>query len=193
MDEIAQAKSQLNDVEELLKVSPEDESLLSLKSDLLDLIKITKEAVETVEDTTEKNSESHGSATAPLPASTDYSGIADVESVKRPSAEDSEKSTEPPKKKKRKLKDFEVPQHLLPKETDNDAEKNRKRRAIKALKSKYREEKKEREANQKQKSWQSFQKKKGSGKSIFATTSSKVGVSGSGLHMTEFGERKRHK
>jgi survival of motor neuron-related-splicing factor 30 len=86
---------------------------------------------------------------------------------------------------------FEIPAHLIPLESDTDKERNRKRRTIKALKSKWKEQKKEAESSLKQKSWQSFQKKSigrskagvsaGESSSIFSTAvgedgSTKVGV-----------------
>ena len=99
------------------------------------------------------------------------------------------------------MKDFVVPPHLMINETDSEADKKKKRRALKALKSQHREKRKEVEHEQKQKSWQSFQKKTsnntgttGAG-SIFATQESvndRVGVI-SRKTKTEFGERKRHK
>ncbi|KAG7347348.1 hypothetical protein IV203_016053 [Nitzschia inconspicua] len=102
-------------------------------------------------------------------------------------------------KKKDKIKDFVLPPHLVPNEGDSEAERNRKRRAAKALKNKWRERKKELESTNKQKSWQSFQKKtkrKGEdGGSIFSTkdgVTDRVGVV-SKKQMTEFGSRKRHK
>ncbi|KAG7367977.1 hypothetical protein IV203_030720 [Nitzschia inconspicua] len=102
-------------------------------------------------------------------------------------------------KKKDKIKDFVLPPHLVPNEGDSEAERNRKRRAAKALKNKWRERKKEVESTNKQKSWQSFQKKtkrKGEdGGSIFSTkdgVTDRVGVV-SKKQMTEFGSRKRHK
>jgi len=51
-------------------------------------------------------------------------------------------------------KDFKVPQHLNVLDSDTEAEANKKRRAQKALRSKWRERKKEAETEQKQ----SFQK-----------------------------------
>jgi hypothetical protein len=55
---------------------------------------------------------------------------------------------------------FQVPRHLvIDPDADSQAEQNRKRRAIKVLKNKWRIQKKEAEARSKQKSWQSFQKK----------------------------------
>jgi hypothetical protein len=104
--------------------------------------------------------------------------------------------------KKKKIKDFVVPQHLVATETDSDQEKNRKRRALKALKNKWRQQKKEVESSNRQKSWQSFQKKS-SGKRSAATSDSifstregdindRVGVI-SKKQMTDFSARKRYK
>lgn len=107
----------------------------------------------------------------------------------------------PSSKKRDKVKDFALPAHLVPNEADSEAERNRKRRAAKALKNKWRQHKKEVESTNKQKSWQSFQKKSAmrrgdnDGGSIFATkdgASDRVGVV-SKKQLTEFGSRKRHK
>jgi hypothetical protein len=101
--------------------------------------------------------------------------------------------------KKKKVKDFVLPDHLIPTDDDTDAERNKKRRSAKSLKNKYRHEKKEIESSNKQKSWQSFQKKtvgkKSDDSSIFATkegVNDRVGVV-SKKQLTEFGARKRHK
>ena len=118
------------------------------------------------------------------------------------------------KKKKKSKKDappseFEIPTHLQPLPSDTDAERKKKTRAIKALKSKHREKTKEAETAQKQKSWKDFvsggekkKKRKGvtSGEgSIFATedgVNARTGVIGGGGGrgtVSEFGDRKRHK
>jgi hypothetical protein len=100
--------------------------------------------------------------------------------------------------KKQKIKDFVLPPHLVPNEADTEKERNKKRRAAKALKSKWRLQKKEVESANRQKSWQSFQKKtvgKRKDDTIFATKedpNDRVGVV-SKKKMTEFGARKRHK
>uniref|UniRef100_A0A6T7EHR7 Uncharacterized protein n=1 Tax=Attheya septentrionalis TaxID=420275 RepID=A0A6T7EHR7_9STRA len=100
---------------------------------------------------------------------------------------------------------FRVPDHLVPLDSDTDAERNRKRRSIKTLKSKFRSKKKEADSQQKQKSWQDFAKKKRpKAKSMFATQDgihARVGVISSGTttttdqdnRKTEYSERKRHK
>ena len=101
------------------------------------------------------------------------------------------------KKKKKKLKDFVLPDHLIPLDTDTEAERNKKRRTAKALKSKWREQKKQIESEQKQKSWQSFQKKtkkRGKDESIFSTqegVADRVGVI-SKKQMTDNRKRQKH-
>ena len=143
-------EGQLADVEALLEATPDDPSLLSLKSDLEQLIAITRGSEEAGDDEEERTEEAPES-TAAAPETAD------------------DEAAEPPKKKSKKLHDFQVPQHLIPLETDTPAERNRKRRAIKALKSKHKEEQKEIVAEKKQKSWQSFAKKKVKSKNIFST------------------------
>ena len=117
------------------------------------------------------------------------------------------------KKKKNKKKDaaiseFEIPERLQPLPSDTDAERKKKTRAIKALKSKHREKTKEVETAQKQRSWQDFvsggkKKKKRKGVagegSIFATedgVQARTGVVGGGGGrgtVSGFDDRKRHK
>jgi survival-of-motor-neuron-related-splicing factor 30 len=118
------------------------------------------------------------------------------------------------KKKKKKKKDddadmkFELPPHLIPLDSDTPAQKLKKQRTAKALKSKFREKQKEMEADKKKNDWKSFAKggKRKAvggivGNSIFSTeegVNAKVGVvSGGGTRkMTEFlekGGNKRHK
>lgn len=104
---------------------------------------------------------------------------------------------------------FEAPPHLVVVDSDSATEKNRKRRALKALKTKWHFKKKEAEGAEKQKSWQSFmdkgtkKKRKGivagtskSGEgSIFRTedgVNARVGVIGSGRSMTEYVKRTKH-
>lgn len=255
--QIREYEDQLADVDELLRASPDDPSLVTLKSDLLELLKITRQSIpsnnvhalgaatETIsytsaasfgnvfekaleaavgnsvgmemnaENTVHKrsaNDETLGmsfanvmteaavaaTAGATNKAENEYGGGADTDNYGA--------SNEPAKKKTKKIKDFEVPSHLIPNDGDSEAERNKKRRAIKALKSKWREKKKEIESDKKQQSWQSFQKKTkiDKGRSMFATydgngdatvAATKVGVvsATSGRQMTEFGERKRHK
>mmetsp|Transcript_28178 Transcript_28178/g.60026 ORF Transcript_28178/g.60026 Transcript_28178/m.60026 type:complete len:279 (+) Transcript_28178:240-1076(+) len=125
-------------------------------------------------------------------------------------------TTQPPEKKKKKKKKksddavldakFELPSHLVPLESDTQAQKLKKHRTAKALKSKFRGKQKEAEHAKKQNDWQSFatkasgKRKKGVGSnSIFSTeegVDAKVGVvSGGGSRkMTGFTDpNKRHK
>jgi len=85
------------------------------------------------------------------------------------------------KKKKKKSKDdavldakFELPSHLVPLDSDTEAQRQKKARTAKALKSKFRNKQKEAQHAKKQNDWQSFAKsskrKKGGmgGSSIFS-------------------------
>lgn len=218
MDQLREYETQLADVEALLQATPDDPSLLSLKSDLSELLKITRESLP-AEEAEEAAAGGGEAAVAPVSVSASATGTASADptssnsaetsgmaaanayaaaiddALKRTEAPTESTAAEPAKKKSKKIKDFEVPEHLIPLDTDTDPEKKSKYRALKALKSKHREKKKEQESEKKQKSWQSFhKKKKKKDKSIFATQdgSTKVGVVSAGRNMTEFGERKRH-
>lgn len=123
---------------------------------------------------------------------------------------------QPPEKKKKKkkkkddavldAKSFELPSHLVPLESDTPAQKMKKQRTAKALKSKFREKQKEAQHAKKQNDWKSFATKTGKrkkgipgGSSIFSTeegVDARVGVvSGGGRRtMTGFQDpNKRHK
>lgn len=216
VSQIQEYESQLADVESLLEFSPEDDSLLSLKSDLLELLAITKQQADAISMTvaTETPSERLKSSAnvfdRELEAAVGKSvgreedearvdlSFADAVNEASLQAEAIPKTieTEPRSKKAKTMKDeFEVPQHLIALDTDTDAERNKKHRALKALKSKWRESKKEMESEHKQKSWQSFQKKKKlKDSSMFKTGDSAVGVvSAAGRQLTGFSERTRHK
>jgi len=201
-DQIAEYESQLAEVETLLQASPEDASLLSLKSDLLELLSITKQSssgsgaaaalpdkdeskpLTTSNDVFDKALQAAAAAVAEPAGSTTFADTvqeaaanAAAASAGIPTSIDTGSTAKeaPPKKKSKKVKqEFEVPQHLIPLDTDSAAERNKKRRALKALKGKWRESKKEAESAQKQKSWQSFQKKKklNTTSSMFSTTTS---------------------
>ncbi|KAL9178681.1 hypothetical protein ACHAXT_003812 [Thalassiosira profunda] len=117
------------------------------------------------------------------------------------------------KKKKKKSEDavlestFELPSHLVQLESDTPAQKLKKQRTAKALKSKFRAKQKEAEHAKRQSDWKSFatkvgKKKKGGvpgGRSMFSTeegVNARVGVvsGGGGRKMTDFGDtNKRHK
>lgn len=101
--------------------------------------------------------------------------------------------------------DFVVPENMKILETDTDAEKKRKKKAIKALKNNHRLFVIEKGHADKKSSWMQFQNKAAKKKtvaalnplkreSIFKTPEaydSKVGVVGSGLGMTDFEGKKR--
>jgi survival-of-motor-neuron-related-splicing factor 30 len=110
------------------------------------------------------------------------------------------------KKKKKKSDDamieakFELPSHLVPLESDTPAQRLKKQRTAKALKSKFREKQKEAEHSKRQSDWKTFatkaigKKKKGVviGGSMFSTeegVNARVGVisgGAGGRKMTDF-------
>ncbi|KAL7452329.1 hypothetical protein ACHAWC_004047 [Mediolabrus comicus] len=121
-------------------------------------------------------------------------------------------STSEKKKKKKKKSDdkllsskFELPNHLIPLDSDTDAQKQKKQRAAKALKSKFRSKQKEMEHTKRANDWKSFstkaskKNKKLPKSSIFSTeegVNAKVGVisgGGSGRTMTGYSEQGKHK
>jgi survival-of-motor-neuron-related-splicing factor 30 len=189
--EIGEYQAQLASIEQLLEATPDDESLLALKKDLVELLELTK------------SSASSGTTTVAEPASppppmewaVDAGAAAALMAtvdVPPPTGD-----AETGKKKSKKVMEFVVPPHLIVNETDSEADKKKKYRALKALKSQHREKKREFEHEKKQNAWQSFQKKKksGDGSSIFATQESvndRVGVV-SKKTKTDFGSRQRHK
>lgn len=230
-------ESQLSEVIEMLEADPNEESLLQLKKDLLLLISETKqsgqpqpeEAPAPHQGSSLTNKTTEHEIQEP-PSTTEISAVGGEDGATPNQNENNSKisssstttksTTAAPQKKTKKSKKsnsvpstFEIPTHLIPLDSDTEAERNRKRRAIKTLKSKWRERVKESTTTKKQKSWQDFvgkgQKKrkngsKGStwkgvanvGGSIFKTedgVNARVGVIGSGKSMTEFGERKRFK
>jgi hypothetical protein len=192
-DQLREYESQLRDVVELLRATPEDSSLLSLKSDLEELIAITPPVAypQANDGVDERNSvqDTYDKQTFPAAATT---AIPDEEAALFRDV------LEPPKKKPKKAvsRDFEVPQHLVILDTDKEAEALKKKRAVKALKNKWRERKKEEETDKKQKSWRSFQKKNKTTSTMFSTVEgdndTKVGVASTGRQLTQTGERKRH-
>jgi survival of motor neuron-related-splicing factor 30 len=237
-EQIQEYEAQLSDVDSLLQESFDDASLISLRTDLIDLINITRQQQQVEPASADTRSTIQGSieilsdttATAPSMSMFDLAlhaavgksvGREEEEAVNNSITEntisfvdtiieasnDADQSTVPhtiettdgihsTKKKAKSFKaEFEVPQHLIPLETDTEGERNKKQRALKALKSKWRESKKEMESTNKQKSWQSFQKKaKTKSTSIFKTGDSAVGVvSAAGRQLTDFASRKRHK
>jgi survival-of-motor-neuron-related-splicing factor 30 len=225
MEEIASAQqiteyeSQLAGIDELLAASPTDESLLALKADLVELLRLSRADmnVQQPQQLSQATNIIEPDISLPSPPRLEIAAVEQAVSAGAAAAaiatEDDKPSSglfqQPPqadpgstKKKTKKLKDFVVPPHLIVSEGDSEADIKKKRRALKALKSQHREKRKEVEHEHKQKSWQSFQKKKktsssgvGGSDSIFSTQDSvndRVGVI-STKRKTEFGQRKRHK
>eukprot|EP00594_Rhizosolenia_setigera_P002170 CAMPEP_0178949636 /NCGR_PEP_ID=MMETSP0789-20121207/6170_1 /TAXON_ID=3005 /ORGANISM="Rhizosolenia setigera, Strain CCMP 1694" /LENGTH=230 /DNA_ID=CAMNT_0020630199 /DNA_START=31 /DNA_END=723 /DNA_ORIENTATION=- len=227
-ESIEEYNAQLAEVNEMLESDPNDESLLQIKADLLQLIAETTSApapapADEGGDPVKINSSVADAKVSGSNAAYDSKNSEASEennSVSKIDASNSTSTSQATKKSsetksskksstnKKTMGEFEIPSHLVPLESDTEGERNKKRRAIKALKSKWRLKKKEFEGNQKQKSWQDFaskskkKKRKGGGggaapsNSIFRTeegVNSRVGVIGSGKSMTEFGERKRFK
>jgi len=219
--QIIKCENDLAQVNELLRASPDDESLLKLKSDIEELLELTRQSLsnkivsneitasKTTPNILEKALEAAVGTSVGiesdqklLKSSMDEQDAEEFTTESNRSTEfpDGDDTLESPKKKAKKVKEFEIPSHLVPRDTDTEGERNRKRRAIKALKNKHREKRKEVESEKKQKSWQSFQKKKklGNDKSIFSTSKdgdAKVGVvSAVGRQVVAQGvERKRQK
>ena len=207
MSEVAEYQSQLDGVEELLQESPEDESLLKLKSDLLELISLVGGVDETEQDVTALESpldtsveegvggdegdtheetqvgrqENEAEQNQPTSSSTTAALPKEQPSNENETSDPSNSSKSKKKSSKKVTKPFEIPPHLLPLDSDTDAERKRKRRTIKALKSQHRSHVKSYESEKKQQSWLDFSKKKKRKKdtSIFATgegLGAKVGV-----------------
>ena len=102
---------------------------------------------------------------------------------------------------------YRIPEHLKVLPSDSEQDRLRKRRRVKALKQKLKQSEQDAARDQSKNSWQAFQQKgakrrvagsmKGVRKeSIFAaptTVDGRVGVTGSGRDMTEFGGRKKFK
>jgi survival-of-motor-neuron-related-splicing factor 30 len=189
---LAEYQSQLSDIELLLADAPEDESLLKLKSDLVELIELTA-AEEHEADNVDVGGGSLHSAHDAKGSDHDHDHERDVANIPESNGKtsqstgsgDAKAAAKLEKKMKKKAnKEFEIPEHLLPLESDTEAQRNKKRRTIKSLKSKHKAARKEYESNQKQASWLDFSKKtrkKGKHKSssIFKTSEHgdvKVGV-----------------
>jgi hypothetical protein len=198
--QLLEYESQLADVVGLLQSAPDDAALLNLKADLEELIAITRPLASPPAYADGAAASASGDALETPPAeSTSIAAYkASVDAALATAVGDPDLPSKPPPKKKQKKvsEEFEVPQRLIVLDTDTEAEATRKRRAIKAIKSKWRERKKEAETEMKQQSWQTFQKKKKTTSSMFGTlegdNESKVGVATSGRHLTHTGERKRH-
>jgi survival-of-motor-neuron-related-splicing factor 30 len=210
---LSEYQSQLNDIELLLAESPDDESLLKLKSDLIELIQLTNEQLVPSTSTSnlesisniqseknEKGEEGHGHEnegilgsnslcdtsihTSSVITSASASASASHNSKEGKDIESSSSSTTTTtlKKSKKKIlsRPFEIPTHLLPLDSDTDAERKRKKRSIKALKSQYKSTVKEVESEVKQQSWQDFNKKSKKRKGV-------KGLNGESIFKTEDG------
>ena len=200
--QLAEYEKQLADVNELLKNSPDDESLLSLKSDLEELVALARGSlvanVSRLEDPNQQDG--NGAVEEPAQASTLAGSATDPgeregstlgdknHEYHAPPAQADAASSQPPKKKHKAIKEFVVPPHLVIRETDSEADVNRKKRTIKQLKRQHRASVKEIESEKKKSTWQNFQKKKKLGKdsSIFSTNDGE-------RQKTAFNERTRHK
>ena len=219
--------SQLADVNEMLAADPSDVSLIKLREDLTELITLTKTEVGGKDQVISPSPPNGGpdfiapsavtavdatvTATVSDLIATDHNpSLESVEKDPPPAAVATAAAVAPGKKKIKKSSKavpdkFELPDHLRPLDSDTDAERKRKSRAAKALKSKWRERRKEMEGAARQQSWKNFatkgpKKDKTKKRSIFATeegVNAKVGVisgtTGVRAGMTEYDGRKRHK
>ena len=180
-------QAQLADVDALLSSSPEDESFTQLKSDLLELIELTKQEEGGSEDASNRNQPEPSFAKVATDHETavhqgqglDQDATTEKQAA---AAEANAGAAKFDKKAQKKLKkEFEIPESLLPLESDTEKVRNKKYRATKKLKSQFRASQKEYESTKKQSAWLDFSKKKRkkvkSG-SIFKTADNggKVGV-----------------
>ena len=182
-------ESQLQDVEALLAESPDEEEFIKLKNDLLELIALEKEqqqeqpeeaVASSIEAQVEASTYSSENATSASKASQGFEPIPETTETTTEAVPIAAKKFD--KKTEKKLKKpFEIPEHLKPLESDTEAQRNKKKRTIKALKSKHKAAQKELDSVKKQSAWQDFNKKKKKKKksdSIFKTADDggKVGV-----------------
>ncbi|GMI15347.1 hypothetical protein TrLO_g10516 [Triparma laevis f. longispina] len=201
-EELANTKQELADVLELLTDSPDDEELLTLKSDLEELIALAEDedeaeaepttsapapdpptmALQVEEKTYDRSAAAFLTGNSVSPAGNDASDLLN-------DLEDSTPAPSETKKPKSKIKvdtEFSIPQNLRLLPTDTEETKLKKRKKVKALKSKFKNIKSEVVATSKAASWQNFKsggskKKKRKGlkqESMFKTgEGSGVGVS----------------
>ncbi len=207
---LAEYQSQLSDIELLLADAPEDDALLKLKSDLLELIQLTASdedgaqtsSVGQLHESSESQRGGMSFNDSKEPAQETMVGAKAAAAMHTGAAEAKSHTKIDKKLRKKVKKDFEIPEHLLPLESDTEAQRNKKRRTIKSLKSKHKAAQKEYESSKKQKSWLDFSKKKRknkhAGDSIFKTADDgKVGVVTSntpaqGTSSTNSSKRQRH-
>lgn len=225
---LAEYESQLAEVNELLAGDPSNVAFLNLRSDMLELIELTRTSSDTsdvgektmrkaddgsddvvitqrIKQSISEQERDNGDVTVTV---TDESQFDVPLSLSKGTTGDSNNKKETAAKATVAARiapappsTFEVPDQLIPLESDTEATKKHKRRTIKALKRKWKERVREVELGNKQSSWQDFNCKKNKkmktkeGQSIFATEDgvmARVGVIGSGRTMTEYSKRAKH-
>jgi len=182
--QLSEYQSQLSDIELLLAESPDDESLLKLKSDLIELIQLTEQdSSDGIGLSDNKEGEEHkneiradvSSVQQEQPELQNHQQQKDSSTIAATGTDATSVKSKSSLKKSKKIlsKPFEIPPHLIPLDSDTDAEKKRKKRAVKALKAQYKATRKTVESEVKQQSWQDFnrknKRKKLEGESIFKT------------------------
>lgn len=169
-------KNQLKDVEELLRESPDDPEFLGLKKDLMELIEISESSALSsgINQGDDKLEDDPVSQTVPGEPSSIRTATADTTPATKQTAYhtvDLSLNTETTANivdvaslhthvPKVKDKEFQVPAHLIVKDTDSEAVQKRKKRKIKQLKDKHRLEHRNWVAEKKKGDWMNFQKKK---------------------------------
>lgn len=207
-------ETQLTEIEQMLAASPDDPSLLSLKSDLLELIAATLGT--SAEDATTTDAPAPAAeATADSqqePPALEWNTVNDdknstTQSSDNPLAQTTTTAaaptnasttitttTKPKKKKKSANAVFTIPADLKIHSNDSKFQVNRKKRAQAALRKQHESQQASQQATKKQQSWQAFaQRKKTGSSSMFQTdASAKVGVVGQ-RRLTKFEGPKKHK
>mmetsp|Transcript_10755 Transcript_10755/g.11525 ORF Transcript_10755/g.11525 Transcript_10755/m.11525 type:complete len:222 (-) Transcript_10755:347-1012(-) len=179
VEQIVEYESQLISIVQLLEASPDDESLLVLKKDMEELLELSRATIESessppqpVESNTQLKASDNIYRHPNFKQETATETVPPIDTAKTFNDDGSsggggeivasiKKAPHKVKKskKQKKVKDFTLPSHLIPNDEDTDTERNKKRRAAKSLKDKWRHQRKEIESDNRQKSWQSFQKK----------------------------------
>ena len=177
---LQQYQAQLDEVEKLLDSDPTNEEFLQLKKDVLELIALTKQDAGCEESQGENGNCADGDTEA-VPAFNLSKGGSDAPpAATAAGGEESDSKDKKPKKKKPISDTFEIPQHLVPLDSDSEAIKNKKRRTIKNLKRQWKGTLKDAERETRQQSWQDFAKKgkkrKGLKESSIWSTTAQAGV-----------------
>ena len=178
-------ETQLAEIEQMLASSPDDPSLLSLKSDLLELIAATLGTTATTEDAAAAADDDDDDADpAPVeeatavsqqePAALEWNTVNDdknstTQSSDNPLAQTTTTTaatsitndtttttTNPPKKKKSANGVFTIPADLEIQPNDSKFQVNRKKRAQAALRKQHQAQQDSQQATKKQQSWQAF-------------------------------------